>query len=182
MGLRAVLLAFSFAAAAFLVAVVHMAARSDTASIRTRAREEEPGRRAILWSGVAVSAVVVVALGLELHGGGAGGALELPLSAASLLLSWLFLNTMFALHYAHAFYGDDASRQPRGGLSFPGETHPDYWDFAYFAFVVGMTFQVSDVEVGDRRLRRIVLAHGVIAFLFNVVIVALSVNVVAGRV
>jgi uncharacterized membrane protein len=182
MGVRAVLVAFVVAASVFLVAAAHMAARSDYDTIRTRAREEEPGRQAILWSGVAVSVVVLAALGLELHGGRSAGVGEIALAGASLLLSWLFMNALFALHYAHAYYGDDESCQPRGGLAFPGEKRPDYWDFAYFAIVIGMTFQVSDVQVADRRLRRIVLAHGLLAFLFNVVIVAISVNIVAGRV
>ena len=123
----------------------------------------------------------MVALGLEVHASKTGGVAGIVLAAASLLLSWLFMNTMFALHYAHAFYGDNQSRRRRGGLEFPGEKDPDYWDFAYFAIVVGMTFQVSDVQVTDRRMRRMVLVHGMVAFFFNVVIIALSVNVVAGR-
>jgi uncharacterized membrane protein len=110
-----------------------------------------------------------------------GGLLDLATCAAALLLSWLFMNTLFALHYAHQFYGDDARRQRRGGLEFPGRDDPDYWDFVYFAIVIGMTFQVSDVQITSRSIRRTVLVHGLVAFAFNVVIIALSVNVVAGR-
>ena len=93
------------------------------------------------------------------------------------------MNTIFALHYAHGYYGDaDPSKEYKaiGGLVFPGRHDPDYWDFMYFSFVVGMTFQVSDVQVEDPKLRRQVLAHGVLAFFFNVVIVALTINIVAG--
>jgi len=178
---RAILLAFVVAAIVFLGLIAYMFARADTASIRSRAREEDEGRWGALWSSVVVSGVMLVALGLELHASHAGGVFEIVLAATTLLLSWLFMNTMFAIHYAHAFYGDDANRRKRGGLDFPGEGDADYWDFVYFAFVIGMTFQVSDVQVSDRRLRRIVLMHGVIAFFFNVVIIALSVNVVAGK-
>jgi len=178
---RAILLAFVAAAIAFVVLVADMFGRADAASIRSRAREEDQGRWGALWSSVGVSGVVLVALGLELHASQAGGVLEIALAATTLLLSWIFMNTMFAIHYAHAFYGDDANKRKRGGLEFPGEGDADYWDFVYFAFVIGMTFQVSDVQVSDRRMRRIVLAHGVIAFFFNVVIIALSVNVVAGK-
>jgi uncharacterized membrane protein len=153
----------------------------DSESIRTRARKEDPGRRVRLWSGVSVSIVTLVALGLELHAGKTGGLLDLVTCAVALLLSWLFMNTLFALHYAHQFYGDDAHRQRRGGLEFPGCDDPDYWDFVYFAIVVGMTFQVSDVQVTSRSIRRTVLVHGLVAFVFNMVIIALSVNVVAGR-
>jgi len=179
---RAIVLAFAAAALFFLIAVGWMFAHSDTAKMRSRARTEDQGRWSALWSSVAVSGVVLVALGLELHGSKSGAAFEIALAAASLLLSWLFMNTMFALHYAHAYYGDDDSgKHHRGGLDFPGEEDPDYWDFAYFAMVLGMTFQVSDVQTTDHRLRRIVLVHSVIAFFFNVVIIALSVNVVAGK-
>ncbi|MEP7043044.1 MAG: DUF1345 domain-containing protein [Dokdonella sp.] len=178
---RAILLAFVAAAIVFLALIAHMFSRADTASMRSRAREEDQGRWGALWSSVVVSGVVLVALGLELHASHSGGALEIALAAATLLLSWLFMNTMFAIHYAHAFYGDDAHKRKRGGLQFPGEGDPDYWDFAYFAIVIGMTFQVSDVQVCDRRLRRIVLVHGAIAFFFNVIIIAISVNVVAGK-
>lgn len=178
---RSVLLAFAIAASVFLVAIAHMFAHSDIARIRTRARDEDEGRWGALWFGVGTSGVVLVALGLELHASQAGGVAEVVLAALSLLLSWLFMNTLFALHYAHAFYGDSARRAKLRALEFPGGEDPDYWDFAYFAIVIGMTFQVSDVQIADRSLRRIVLAHGLIAFFFNVVIIALSVNVVAGK-
>ncbi|NCT68138.1 MAG: DUF1345 domain-containing protein [Rhodanobacteraceae bacterium] len=177
---RAVVFAFSIAATLFLAAIAQMFVRAETVSIRTRARQEDQGRWGILWTSVALSAVVLVALGLELHAD-RSAPFALALAGACLVLAWLFMNTMFALHYAHAYYGDDARQQPRGGLLFPGDPEPDYWDFAYFALVLGMTFQVSDVQITDRRLRRIALVHGLVAFFFNVVIIALSVNVVAGR-
>lgn len=180
---RAIVFAFAVAATVFLAAIARMFARSEAASIRSRARDEDQGRWGILWTGVSVSAVVLIALGMELHAGKSGGVFEIALAAICLLLSWFFMNTMFAVHYAHAYYGDDAQKRRRGGLLFPGrDKDPDYWDFTYFAMVVGMTCQVSDVQVTDRRLRRITLVHGVIAFFFNVIIIALSVNVVAGRV
>jgi uncharacterized membrane protein len=179
---QSIVYAFTLAAAAFLAAVMYLFARTgDSESIRTRARKEDPGRRVRLWSGVSVSIVTLVALGLELHAGKSGGLLDLVTCAVALLLSWLFMNTLFALHYAHQFYGDDARLQRRGGLEFPGCDDPDYWDFVYFAIVVGMTFQVSDVQVTSRSIRRTVLVHGLVAFVFNMVIIALSVNVVAGR-
>jgi uncharacterized membrane protein len=179
---RAIVLAFAIASAAFLAMIARMFARSGgIESIRARARREDQGRWGHLLTTIAVCAVVLVALGMELEASKAGGALGIGLAAACLLLSWLFANTMFALHYAHAYYGDDRHRRPRGGLDFPGRADPDYWDFAYFAMVIGMTFQVSDVAITDRRLRRIALVHGVAAFFFNVVIIALSVNIVAGR-
>jgi len=149
-----------------------------SAMIRAQASEQDGGRWGVLWSSVAVAAVVPVALGVELHAASRGNALEIFEAAVSLGLAWFFLNTMFALHYAHEFYVRPAKEK---ALCFPRTDEPDYWDFMYFAFVIGMTFQVSDVAIADREIRRIVLAHGIIAFFFNVVIVALSVNVLAGK-
>ena len=85
---------------------------------------------------------------------------------------------MFALHYAHDYY--HAADTTATGLDFPGAEKPDYWDFMYFAFVIGMTFQVSDVQISRRIMRRVALLHSVIAFFFNVVIIAITVNIVAG--
>ena len=95
-----------------------------------------------------------------------------------LLLSWLFVNTIFAIHYAHEFYGDGGGK--RSGLEFPGTQEPDYGDFVYFAFVIGMTCQVSDVQISERGIRRVALVHALVAFFFNVIVIALSVSIVAG--
>lgn len=178
---RALLLGFDAAAVVFLLLLAHMFTGADAAGIRTRAQREDQGRWGVLWTGVMLSAVVLVALGLELHAGDGAGVLQIVLAAGTLMLSWLFMNILFAVHYAHAYYGDDTRRKTSGGLQFPGGGDPDYWDFAYFAIVIGMTFQVSDVQITDRALRRAVLLHSVIAFFFDVVIIAITVNVVAGR-
>lgn len=104
--------------------------------------------------------------------------LLIALVAATLLLSWLVTQTLFAFRYAHEYYGVLAGTDRiEGGLSFPGDEPPDYWDFVYFAFVLGMTFQVSDVEITNRKLRRLATAHGLLGFLFNTVILALTINI-----
>jgi len=175
----ALLLGFDVGALVFFAAQLRLFGRTRTAQMRERARTQDAGRWGILWSGVALSVVILVALGTELEMDTTGGWLALAVSAASIVLSWLFMNTLFALHYAHGYYGDYGEEHQ--GLDFPGEEPPDYWDFAYFALVIGMTFQVSDVQVTSRYLRRMVLLHGVIAFFFNVFIIAVSVNIVAGR-
>lgn len=90
---------------------------------------------------------------------------------------------MFALYYAHLYYRDDRESGTEGnvkGLDFPEEKQPDYWDFLYFSLVIGMTCQVSDVQVTSRSMRRLALMHGVLTFFFNTVILALSINIVAG--
>ncbi|HEY6893905.1 MAG TPA: DUF1345 domain-containing protein [Rhodanobacteraceae bacterium] len=176
---RGMLYAFDAAALIFLAGVVWMFGRSSTTLIRARVAEQDAGRWGVLWSGVAVSAVAVVSLGIELRAS-ESGVMTIVLAAASLVLSWCFLNTMFALHYAHEYYR--ASSDKVAALAFPSCDDPDYWDFMYFAFVLGMTFQVSDVQIQRRSVRRVALAHGIVAFFFDVFILALSVNVVAGKV
>jgi uncharacterized membrane protein len=104
--------------------------------------------------------------------------LHIGLVAATLFLSWLMMHTLFALRYAYEFYTTSpGSTGPDGGLLFPGEEHPDYWDFIYFALILGMTFQVSDVQITSPKLRRMATAHGLLGFVFNTVILALSVNI-----
>jgi uncharacterized membrane protein len=94
--------------------------------------------------------------------------------------SWILLHTIFTFRYAHLYYGDHATRKNEyaGGLDIPEEKHPDYLDFAYFSFVIGMTFQVSDIQISSRKIRRLALMHGLLSFIFNTVIVALTINAV----
>jgi uncharacterized membrane protein len=175
---RAVLLAFDIATLVFLAATIVMFMRAKTRSMRERARTQDEGYWGFLLSSAAVAVIALVALAMELHASKGGGVIEIVLAACSLLLSWLFLNTIFALHYAHEYYGEGSKC---AGLEFPGTDKPDYWDFVYFAFVIGMTFQVSDVQISQRGIRHVATAHALIAFFFNVIILALSVNVAAGR-
>ncbi|TAL84241.1 MAG: DUF1345 domain-containing protein [Rhodanobacter sp.] len=175
----AILLAFDLAAVVLLGSLVRMFNRASLAHMRMRAKAQDSGRWGVLWGGIVLATVVLVALSSELHAAKAGGLLTLGVGAFSVVLSWLFLNIMFAMHYAHGFYGDFGEKH--SGLEFPDTPEPDYWDFAYFAIVIGMTFQVSDVQITSRYLRRVALLHSVIAFFFNVFIIAITVNIVAGQ-
>ncbi|BFI95544.1 MAG: DUF1345 domain-containing protein [Rhodanobacter sp.] len=172
----AVLLGFDLGALLYLITLARMFSRSGCEHIGRQAKLQDTGRRATLAVAVIVSLVVLVALTTELHAGKAGGASAVGLAALSVVLSWLFMNTTFALHYAHGYYGDDGHLQ--GGLDFPSTPKPDYWDFVYYSFVIGMCFQVSDVSVRSRPMRRLTLLHSVVAFFFNVFILAISVSVV----
>lgn len=107
------------------------------------------------------------------------------LAIAAVFISWWLVHTIFSLRYAHMFYDtdtDDGKTKPGGGLDFPDTKEPDFLDFVYFGFVVGMTFQVSDVQITDRKIRRLCLLHGLISFAFNTLIVALSINVISGMI
>lgn len=103
-------------------------------------------------------------------------------SLSPVLLSWLLLHTTFAIRYAHLYHDHNKLKTGSniGGLDFPTKEEPDYLDFAYFSFVIGMTFQVSDVQVNSRVIRRFVLLHSLISFVFNTIIVALTINTIAG--
>ncbi|HEY7240656.1 MAG TPA: DUF1345 domain-containing protein [Burkholderiales bacterium] len=109
-------------------------------------------------------------------------AVQVTLAVLTIACSWIVAHVMFALHYAHRFYRDDPGTpeaDATGGLDFPGGEPPDYWDFLYFAFVIGMTSQVSDVQVTSRPMRRLVFWHGILSFAFYTIILALSINIVA---
>ncbi|HEX7815677.1 DUF1345 domain-containing protein [Dyella sp.] len=175
----AVLLGFDLAALVFLSMVAWLFTKAGPQQMRLQSRAQDSGRWGFLWSGILLSGVVMVALGTELHASKDGSVGSIVLSSMSVILSWLFMNTMFAMHYAHGYYGNFGKKHE--GLQFPETPQPDYWDFAYFAIVIGMTFQVSDVQITSRYLRRVALLHSVIAFFFNVFIIALTVNVVAGQ-
>ncbi len=177
-----VLLAWNGGVLLYLALVYIMFARSGSGHIRTRALGQDEGRVAMLVLTVLAATASLGAILAELgstQGGGRGGT-QLALAASTIVLSWIFIQTMFTLHYAHDYYGTRADR--KSGLNFPGEDAPDYWDFLYFSLVIGMTSQVSDVAVASRSLRHSVSAHGVVSFFFNVALLALMVNIAASAI
>ena len=108
-------------------------------------------------------------------------AIHVPLALAGMILSWLLVHTIFTARYAHMYYRKKSSDGTyHGGLNFPGELKPDFLDFAYFSFVLGMTFQVSDVEITSKKLRQLALLHGLISFAYNTII-ALTINIIAAE-
>lgn len=179
----------------YLVLAARLMWDCDATRIRLRAALQDEGRFTFLGLVVASALASLVAIVAELSSAHREGG-HLAFAVVTILLSWVFLHTIFALHYAHEYYaehrskkvaahvaGNDAGKTVRGsGLNFPDETTPDYWDFVYFSFVIGMTSQVSDVAVTSRPLRRLVAAHGVVSFIFNVTLLALMVNIAAGAI
>ncbi len=131
----------------------------------------------LLSIGISFTGILIL-----LHGAGRNlpnPALHRALSLLGIALSWLLLHTVFTLRYAHLYYHEKEENVTPGGLDFPGDEPPDYPDFAYFSFVVGMTFQVSDVEIKSKHIRRVVLLHSFISFVFNTVIVALTISILS---
>ena len=163
----------------YLVATCLLMSRSTVNEIRRRAAIHDEGSAALLVlipaAAIASLAAIVVEFGnTELITGWA----DLAFGMGTILLSWLFLHVVFALHYAHEYYGERSDDQI-GGLKFPGSQGPDYWDFIYFSFVIAMTSQVSDVAITSKVIRRVATLHGVLSFFFNVSVLALTVNMVS---
>jgi uncharacterized membrane protein len=147
------------------------------------ARLQDFGRSTILifMMATALMSLVAISLLLKLAKHSTGFSVEaiLALAILTVIISWTLVHTVFAIHYAHLFYANvDGSH--KGGLEFPKETSPAFVDFAYYSFVVGMTFQVSDVQVSSGRMRKLTLIHSLISFLFNTFILAVAVNLIAG--
>lgn len=166
-----------------VVAFAQMAAARDGEAMRRRAADLDQGRTVVLAACVLGVLVCIAAVIAELvspaepFARNAGA--RLAVVAATLALSWTFIHTTFATHYAHDFYTQDGRRR-RGGLLFPGDgKDPGYWDFVHFAFVIGVANQTADVQITSPAVRRLVTWHGIVAFLFNTVILALSINATA---
>jgi uncharacterized membrane protein len=153
--------------------------RADPLRTREWAAVEDPGRVVVfvidlLGSGTSLAAAVLLIGHAEI----ATGSAALWFAIAAVASAWTLMHTGFTARYAHLYYRDDGHV---GGLDFPGHNAPDYLDFAYFAFVIGMTFQTADVSITNRQIRRFALLHGILAFAYNTLILALAVNLIFGR-
>jgi uncharacterized membrane protein len=167
-------------AALYLVLVFTMVFRSGLAHIRRNAVLQDDGRFLILLVTGLGAFASIAAIVFEL-GASNRSVPALVLATVTIVLSWAAVHTVFSLHYAHEYY---RGSKP-GGLQFPnGDQHeePDYWDFVYFSFVIGMTAQVSDVGITDKIIRRTATVHGIISFVFNTALVALMVNIAASAI
>jgi uncharacterized membrane protein len=174
-----VLIGWDVGVACYLAALAVTMARSSIADIKRRAAEQDEGALGLLVLTVGAAVASLGAIFAELattEPSQPDYPYYVALAIATVALSWTFTHAIFALRYAHQFYGEG---HHAGGLRFPDDERPDYWDFVYFAFVIGMTFQVSDVAVTSKHVRRLVLAHGTVAFVFTTAIIALTVNIAA---
>ncbi|MBR0717415.1 DUF1345 domain-containing protein [Bradyrhizobium liaoningense] len=165
--------------AAYLVLVYTMMLNNDHQHIRRSAAMQDDGRFVILLV-VGIGAFASIAAIVSELGVPHRGVFELTIAIATIALSWAAVHTTFALHYAHDYY-----RHPAGGLQFPSgdkDDHADYWDFVYFSFVIGMTAQVSDVGITDKTIRRTATAHGIVSFIYNTALLALTVNIAASAI
>ena len=174
-------MAFDFAAAVFLLSLIPLLRDSDTADIRKHAAANDANRALVLVVTTLVTFVVMAAITGEMKGAKAGDPIAIAKLIGTLLLIWLFANTVYALHYAHLFYSrEDKTGKDAAGIDFPGTKTPDYKDFAYFAGTLGMTFQTSDTSITAPKIRHVALLHSFAAFLFNIGVIAFTINTLGG--
>ena len=177
LGWRAgVMTGFDIAAAAFFMASFPLL-RRRTDDMRRSAERNDANRILLLAMTLAVLFVILVTVAAELQGRGKPDAASIVLVVVTLVLAWTFTTIVYAMHYAHLYYVQTAAGEDGRGLEFPGTTEPDYWDFLYFSCTMGMTFQTSDVDITSPGIRRVVLLHGLAAFVFNLGVIAFTVNV-----
>jgi uncharacterized membrane protein len=176
------LLGWDIGVVLYLALVYQLVTTCGIDEIRRRAAEDDEGALALLiltgLSGLAIMGAIIAELGIAKVSGQPRSGLGVTLAMTTIFVSWAFVHTIFALHYAHEYYGERGDHAI-GGLTFPGRQAPDYWDFVYFSIVIAMTSQVSDVVITSKGIRRIVTVHGALAFFFNVAVFALTVNIVS---
>jgi uncharacterized membrane protein len=158
---------------------------TPSSHIRRQATTQDTSRLIIfvmILISTTASMLAVVLLLTAKHESAGLKSLHLALAIAGMTFSWGLVHTVFSVRYAHMYYAEHRLMPGTnaGGLDFPGEAKPDFVDFAYFSFVLGMTFQVSDVSISSKKIRRMVLWHSLISFGYNAVIIALTINVIAG--
>ena len=179
------LLAWVVGVFVYLLLAWRLSVSFDAQRTRERAQaQDEPSIvlfLVLLLANAACVAAITVLMQQSRDLAGLNKVLHIGLSVTALAASWLFIQAIFTFHYAHRYYYEEKRNEPDGpGLVFPGGLDPDYFDFLYYAHVVGMTSQVSDVQVTSREMRRLTLVHSVLSFGFNMLILALSINVAAG--
>jgi uncharacterized membrane protein len=183
------LIAWNAAVLGYLASASVMIARSDQETVRRRARFQDEGRLLILMLAIGTACASMGAIVLELgpvkNMQGWPKALHLGLTVLTVIDSWMFMHLTFAIHYAHEYYDElranpDKKLEERGGLSFPGGEPPNYVDFLYYAYVIGLASQTADVATTSRSMRMLTAVHGGLAFFYNLAIIGLTVNIASG--
>jgi uncharacterized membrane protein len=178
---RSLAIGFDVAALVFLASLVPLLRQGGANAIRARADANVANRWLVLATSTMLTVVIMAAIAGELPEARQGNLSSIIQLVATLLLIWLFANAVYALHYAHDYYTTHPEeKRDCGGLDFPGGGDPGYADFAYFAFTLGMTFQTSDVAITASRIRMVAVLHSFGAFLFNIGVIAFTINALGG--
>jgi uncharacterized membrane protein len=179
-GVEAGIAAFDLAALAFILSVVPLWRDGAPDIIRRQSERDDGGQVTLLVLTAILLLVMLSAVGTLVAEKRELGAAAIAMLVASLLIGWFFTNLVFAFHYAKLYYVRDTAGRDRGGLDFPGDDAPVFADFVNFAFVLGMTCQTADIAITDQTIRRASTGHGVLAFVFNLGVLAMTVNILAG--
>ncbi len=174
--IRGCMAAFDAASIVFAILWIPLFERKAR-EMRESAERNDANRVLLLLIASLVTGVILVSVGSELSQKGRPKPIEIGLVIITLSLCWMFSTLVYALHYAHLFYKRDSQGQDSGGLSFPETKEPNYWDFAYFSSCLAMTFQTSDVDITSGKFRRVVMFHTLGAFVFNIGVIAFSINI-----
>ena len=183
------ILSWDSAALCFIVLMTRMMCDCGIDKIQARAAAQDEGQGLTLGLSIVAAVASVLAIAVELslakEDHGFIKPLRVSLAFATIAISWFFVHLIFALHYAHEYYAPDTcpdqdGHAERGGLGFPGNEPPDYWDFVHFAVIIGVASQTADISFTAKPLRRIGTIHGVLSFVFNTVVLALTINLLAG--
>jgi uncharacterized membrane protein len=181
---RSVMWGFDVSALTFVVGCIPLYNNSPS-QMRKAAEANDANRAILLFLAFALTAVILVAVGSEMASSKQSGVLDIALTITTLLVAWFFGNTVYALHYAHLFYSADDGGKDRAGIAFPSESGKDrtpvFSDFVYFSFTVGSALATSDANITSPHIRKVVTAHTIAAFIYNVGVFALTVNMLAGR-
>lgn len=181
---RSVMLGFDLSALVFILSCIGLY-NDAPREMRAAAVANDANRAVLLFLSFALALVILVAVGSEMGGSGKTGPFDIALTIGTLLVAWFFGNTVYALHYAHLFYTADDGGKDRAGIEFPTEQGKDrdpvFSDFVYFSFAIGASLAVSDTNVTSPHIRKVVTAHSIAAFIYNVGVFALTVNMLAGR-
>lgn len=175
----AVMAGFDLAALSFLLSCLPLF-RHEAEEMRRSASENDANRATLVAVAAILSFVILVAVAGKLTGDKQLTLVETILVVATLMVAWIFANFVYALHYAHLYYSTQDGGKDHAGLDFPGKpAEPDYWDFIYFSFTLGVALQTSDVSITAPDIRKVVTLHCIEAFFYNLGILALAVNVLA---
>ena len=178
---RSVMLGFDLSALVFMASCTKLY-DAKPEHMRAVAEENDANRTVLLVLAFALGIVILVAVGSEMGSSKSSSLFDIGITISTLLIAWFFGNVVYALHYSHLFYTADDGGKDRAGIVFPGtDKTPGFSDFVYFAFTIGSALSVSDTEITSPHIRKVVTAHSIVAFIFNVGVFALTVNMLAGR-
>jgi uncharacterized membrane protein len=175
---QAIMLGFDVAALGYFATLAPLF-RLNAAGIRKQAKPVDADRILLLALTAVIMVTILTAVASELAQREGPNQFAVVLIIATLGIAWCFSNMIYAIHYAHLFYDDSRGVGDRGGVEFPKTKAPDYWDFVYFSYTLGMTFQTSDVAITDGQWRKVVIFHSIAAFVFNIGVIAFSINILA---